>query len=305
MENHKSNWLCIYIFINPPVENVLHHCLFPIAERLIHNQSCDKFFFIRYGEGGYHIRFRIHFKESSILNSSRILITDEIKKFITDYAIVSSSTSGDSVFEKQYVPEYKRYGGFKGIQIAEQLFYDSSTTIIKIIKLSEKWNYNAALYTAIWMNYILINSLVTSQEERYNFYLFNYNRWLPYSYRSIKEKISIEEMGIKISRMYDNIFNTVKSWLIPLVNRLNSDVQSDPARNSIEENWIFKTRQISTNISKYADKIDINKSDPQPFWSIFDAYVHMNNNRLGIRNQDESLISFLILKSINYSKNGI
>jgi len=36
----------------------------------------------------------------------------------------------------------------------------------------------------------------------------------------------------------------------------------------------------------------------QERWSIYDSYVHMINNRLGIKNRDEAYLGYLIIESI-------
>lgn len=149
------------------------------------------------------------------------------------------------------------------------------------------------------MNYILIHSLISSSEERYNFYLFNYYRWLPHSYIQIQEKISGEEIKMEVTRKHQKVFNSVRSWLTPAINRLHIDIQSKPVSNTIRGNWILSTRQIEMEIINC--KKDISTTNNLDLnHSIIDSYIHMNNNRLGIKNQDESLISFLILKSLKH-----
>jgi hypothetical protein len=47
----------------------------------------------------------------------------------------------------------------------------------------------------------------------------------------------------------------------------------------------------------YEPTIDISE-EQQQLWPIFESYVHMTNNRLGILNRDESYLGYLMQQSL-------
>lgn len=292
---HKENsvqWLCLYIRCKPPFEMLLVDCIFPIIEKLIHDKKIERFFFIRYGEGGPHIRFRINFVNTEALDQNKCGIIQKLIDFIKTNSFNYQQFS-QSVLEFKYEPEYKRYGGPHGIIIAEQIFHSSSLHTLKLIK-SPEWNYSKALHSALSMNFIMIVELIGHSKEIYDFYLSSFNMWFPYT--CYNPEVKALDMTMKENRLkeFNYLFNTAQSWLLPLIGNLvkkkylySHDSLWNQEIRIIKSKMIIQQKEMSKTVKK-----------KETLHSIYDGYCHMNNNRLGIRNADESLISFFVLQSL-------
>ena len=298
-EISNNKWLCLYIYIPPPFEHFLVNCLYTITDNLFLHKLINKFFFIRYGEGGHHIRFRAHFYNKSVLELYEKIITQQILEYIHKYNIPCSSKEGRYVLPKSYAPEFDRYLGRYGVKIAEDVFQNSSITIMKQIKLSPTWNYKTAIITAIVINYSMIYSFTLSNKTLINFFLFNCKKWFPSKFKI--DRISISEFEKVIDQYYYYSYNSLKNITIPLIKNLFFELKSNKIQSENYKLWFKNTSELHSTLSHLIEEKKIILQGGSGIWSLYESYAHMNNNRLGIMNKDESFISYLILKSLKES----
>jgi len=63
-----DEWVYLKYFGGPVfLESFLLDGITPCIKKLIKTKLVDKWFFIRYFEGGYHLRIRLHLKSSDLL----------------------------------------------------------------------------------------------------------------------------------------------------------------------------------------------------------------------------------------------
>ncbi|MFZ2205549.1 MAG: thiopeptide-type bacteriocin biosynthesis protein [Minisyncoccia bacterium] len=301
--DYKDNWLCLFIFVKPPFEKILTECLYPIIWNLSSKHFIDKFFFIRYGEGGAHIRFRILFKNFKYLSLSNARITDNILRYITLNNLECSSASSKYITVNIYEPEFDRYGGRDGIEIAEKIFNKSSDTVLQILKLTKSWNYNSALFISALMNYTMIYSFVKNNNIVTLLFLFNYNKWLSKRYNRTNRHLTLHELNIETQKLFNNKFLLIKKQFSPMIKYYHSQLRSQTMKDPIFSSWVQDITLLGEELSQlFANgKLVTDRSVKEKtlvLWNIYDSYIHMNNNRLGIRNSDESYISYLLYCSI-------
>lgn len=308
--SNTSNWLCLYIYIRPPFKNLLVNCLLPIKEELEDRKLLNNFFFIIYYENGSHIRYRLSFFELEKLHEYKGLVSERILKFIEENGYENSSITDNFIHLGEYEPEYNRYGGLDGIKIAENIFNLSSITILKVMKKSITWNYNASIINAVKLNYIMLLNLTTSNQETLNFFVYNYYRWVIFNDRKLAVRPLIKNLHAYYINYFMKKFNTIKHYLVPELTQLYVHNKN---KQIVDENlnvWALNISEEALNIKSLISNNGFvfpeKRSDSfQQIWSIYDSYVHMNNNRLGIRNQDEAFVAFLIVESIkNMKKSG-
>ncbi|MEU9393826.1 lantibiotic dehydratase [Streptomyces sp. NPDC048324] len=93
----------------------------------------DRWFFIRYNKPRHHIRLRLRSNEPSTPAelSSRILqICASLREdgYISDFRLCA------------YEPEFSRFGGIEGVDLAERLFHADSEWVINLLRLGNGWN---------------------------------------------------------------------------------------------------------------------------------------------------------------------
>jgi thiopeptide-type bacteriocin biosynthesis protein len=125
---NDPQWLYQKLFVDPTHgeiagDQVLVHHVGPISDFLIEQGWIDRFFFLRYGEGGFHIRYRVRLAR------------------VADAAAVAArlqraAEEADGIVRVEpadYEPETDKYGGRHGMDICEQAFYASSRFALSCI----------------------------------------------------------------------------------------------------------------------------------------------------------------------------
>ena len=175
-----------------------------------------------------------------------------------------------------YQQETNRYGGEKGILIAEDFFHYSSKTVLNFI--NTEIEYEEALLVGFVMNLYLAKS--DFENNMTTLFRTIFNQWLNFNLQYLS--ISKDEM----LQQFETIYEQQSEMLIEITQNILS------TESEIEgfEHW-----------QKYCDETcdklrntELTKSIPE----ILASYIHLNNNRLGISNFDESLMAYLILRSL-------
>jgi len=300
IKGKKDYWFCLYVYCNPPFENLLVNHILPIIENLLDDDKIKNFFFIRYFEDGPHIRLRINFQNTHFLNTSKREIIQRLLNYLELKDASYQSISAPRILKTKYNPEFERYGGANGIAIAEQIFHFSSVHILKSIKSNSHWSYSKAMYLALSMNYIMISELIIDSNELCDFYQFSFNRWFPRAYYNHRTGIYDNDIKKGKIRTYMDLFNRSKVWILPLLNNLSKGKSMQLPYSVFRE----QIRSVKLSIDIFKEEMLENSKAKYGLHSIYDSYCHMTNNRLGIRNADESMITFFILQSLLNGKTG-
>ena len=158
MRDAHRNWLSVHVFLSDPVrtERYLSEVLDPAIKRWRAEEVLDRWFFIRYWEGGPHLRIRLAGRIAA--NDDRVMetLSERIAHFCSDNPSTREeyyrghSFDGrpvvvenlpwyaeGTIAEIDYQPEILRYGGEYGIDANEQLFDLSSRLALSLCKATE------------------------------------------------------------------------------------------------------------------------------------------------------------------------
>jgi thiopeptide-type bacteriocin biosynthesis protein len=122
-------WLYQKLFIGPAqfdaaADRVLVHHIAPLSGFLLEQGWIDRYFFLRYAEGGFHIRYRIRLTSAG----ETACVQAYLEKAAARFDGVVRTERAD------YQPETGKYGGPAGIAICERLFDSSSTLALACIE---------------------------------------------------------------------------------------------------------------------------------------------------------------------------
>src|SRR5699024_1918782 len=120
------------------------------------------------------------------------------------------------------------------------------------------------------------------------------------------EKIEQEKLKNKILNSFQRAFKNQEKTIVPFCRKFWKSLDQKTSE-SLKE-WITSLNQtrISNNQQNgnlyTPPEFQINNSlkippENQERWRIYQSYVHMTNNRLGIYNRDEAFLGFLLKKS--------
>ncbi|SEJ69942.1 thiopeptide-type bacteriocin biosynthesis domain-containing protein [Dyadobacter koreensis] len=266
-----------------------------------------RFFFIRYWEGGQHIRFRIQPLDENFTDQICQLLRDRFEDFFHLFPSNRIDTPGgeiiypnDSVQFIDYNPEIKRYGGNHGIELAEEHFELSSTVTLQLICRPCDFDYEQRLAHAINLNLAFAKCVFKSKNEKTIFYKHLFHQWLPHAMFALNrsgENIIGYDM---IQESYEALFQKNKKSLHQYKYLIDELIESN---EKFEENWmniwIERTIKIHcelTALNELKLLADTDSPEINSINNIYLSYFHMLNNRLGIQNKDESLVSYLLFK---------
>ncbi|WP_422090368.1 thiopeptide-type bacteriocin biosynthesis protein [Tenacibaculum ovolyticum] len=298
--NKETNWISCYIFHNSSFEKILIELIAPIINKLEEAKLIEHSFFIRYWENGPHIRLRV------LPTKTNVKIKKLIKQLIDDYFTIAFNETKYSIEFNNYIQEIGRYGGTSTIKISENHFQSSSQTVLTCITNNyDNWDYSKAISIAIQMHIVLIKQIFNNLDEVILFFNTFYNNWIQCSIKLDQgNQITTEEI-VKVNNLFNSSYKRQKESVDFIVKKLWFTEQYE---DSWLSDWSIKSKITSKQIIEtkesfiikeivFNETLKVNK-EKQILFTLYESYIHMTNNRLGIHLRDEPFIAFLIFNAL-------
>lgn len=143
--NEALRWRALHCFLSDTggLEQFLLDVAAPELERLLGDQLLQRWFYIRYAEGGHHLRLRVAELDDAEYAQLAERIQASLQNFVATPrdgasaelpAWMRSQYGEASVIEFPYEAEVQRYGGPHAISIAEKLFFVSSRLATEVLR---------------------------------------------------------------------------------------------------------------------------------------------------------------------------
>lgn len=265
-------WLSVYFYYQIPCEQFLAKEIYPFILDVMNKKYASQFFFIRYLDNkGPHVRLRLKTE-------------GEIAETILKPYLISAFSNCPMRFSP-YRPELERYGGNAGITIAEEQFEASSQTILTFLTEVDDWRYERRLGTALQLDIGMVHALGMEKEEVIAFFDHLVTKKLksafPVSSHTVQSQIKSLWHACEREQAFD------KEWFAA---------------------WMSSMDSIKTKLKKAQHRLVLphrpNHGNNNT-WSLYESYVHMNNNRLGITSSDEQYIAYIIARSLEELRKNI
>ncbi len=147
-----SEWVYFKIYTGTKTaDTILKNELYEYVSEMMKNDIIDKWFFIRYSDPDFHIRLRLHLKETR--NFSYIFS----RLFETFYQIVETRLAWKIQCDT-YQRELERYG-YNSISLVEELFFIDSEFILSLLHQLDKDNFEQYRWK---LALILVDSFLTA-----------------------------------------------------------------------------------------------------------------------------------------------
>jgi thiopeptide-type bacteriocin biosynthesis protein len=269
-----DRWLSAYLVCDEPWTPLLRGGILPFVETACASALCDRFFFIRYWEGGPHIRLR--------LRPAMGVDPAELRGRV-DAAFGGRS----SVIHTAYEPELERYGGAERMDIAERQFEASSRAVLAA--LEEEWPYEKALGAAMTMHVAFAAAARWSRPEASAFFrraIAGLAHWL------VGPQPAAEALRELLDAFAER-FAPQREMLRRHVDAVWEVADSqDGAGMPWLAVWSAESRTLLAELrGTFGGSLD-------PALPILVSYVHMTNNRLGVANRDEAYLAYLLARSL-------
>ncbi|MBU5467371.1 thiopeptide-type bacteriocin biosynthesis protein [Virgibacillus sp. MSJ-26] len=273
-------WISKHIFIHDYqlIDTYLKDVLLPLADK----ELSGSYFFIRYWDGGPHVRIRYKEKKNKTDNSFEYKLQWSLEQFrienknwdfktvIDDERVENTEGKGSgishpnfSIQSIDYNPEYLRYGGQSVMNISEEIFKASSEFASSIIQqVSRNKRYQIA-FDVMYECGRLIEKMGLIQNLK-QFYQDYFMVWIEFQNQPDFEQL--KKALIKRAGQLENK-DTLKPYR--------------PYLSFLEE----KMNQIRKNQSVYKE---------HEIFYIAISHMHMLNNRLGVSPDYEYIFSKIL-----------
>jgi thiopeptide-type bacteriocin biosynthesis protein len=321
-------WLETHLYYSEPWENFLSQAVAPFVEQMMQHNLAEHFFFIRYWEKGPHIR--LHLKGNP--QKLETYVKPALLKHFTAYFQAYPSARAEPAWLNQlpgpqrwlpnnsirfvaYEPETGRYGGEQGIPVAEVQFQVSSAAVLAILQQRGNWDYSQALGAAIRLHLGFAFAAGMHLAEAVCFFSTVFENWLSRACFSYKQPVTDEELHIRqkeVLQAFSRTYQLQKPVLLPLFRHLWTVLQKQQA---FEQHWFNEWLQQMQSVHKALQGLQARgqiltppgyvihpheqfSTEQQQRWAVYDSYLHMTNNRLGILNHDEGFLGYLIKQGL-------
>jgi len=312
MNTVLRNWCGIHVFLadSDKATDFLCECFAPMVRTMEKTGKIQGWFFLRYWEGGPHLRLRFLGLDQAQRKSIIINLRKEISRWQSnmelnketyylnhpfDGAPVDVATlpwhPEGSVEMIDYLPELQRYGGMHAIAVNEALFQVTSKIAISVLAATRN-----AIEHRLSMAFILMAHFVFAIDPSpgaiTSFYRNYAKFWMNYSKDT---KAYAEELYVE--RNNERQRQTLQRLLI-----LRNDKTQKRTVQSVLEgavlNWTVKLRKLhelgllmnpaTGNSTKgtFADN---------SIWAMLVSHVHMSNNRLGLTPTQEVILAMTLV----------
>ena len=327
MNTPDPTWLAGYLYYNGAQETFLTRAVAPFVHTVLARRWAWQCFFIRYGERGPHIRLRFQGPADILEERVKPQCTAFFQQYYTRYPSQRDEPAwvqalpaeaqwfpNNSVQFLAYEPEIERYGGLAGMRIAEQQFHASSEAVLALLQDSAHWGYDRALGAAIQLHLTFAAALGMDWHEALHFYTRVAQHWShhPALFAPALSPQARAQHRDKIWRTFAQRFAQQQGILVPYHETLWRALMDDVA---FEHNWLNQWRhdmqQVGCALRRAQaqqqllvppewpfDTTGARPTTLQQLWPLFESYVHMTNNRLGILNRDEAYLAYLMQQSL-------
>ncbi|SFM58310.1 thiopeptide-type bacteriocin biosynthesis domain-containing protein [Chitinophaga sp. YR627] len=266
----QRNWLSAHLFYSGDLRTLLLDMVLPFL-----SDTCYRAFFIRYGEGGPHIRLR--------------LLTDEADPAIVQSQLIQAGKEiqGLTIQFITYEAEIVRYGNQDSIAWAEEQFICSSSYVLTILDGRREWDASSALLEALKMNIAMAGALDVAGLEMMAICRQFIHQWLPRLYDRSKPAAAQEQYYMAL---LETRFSHYAELLLPVTAVLWEELCEGKA-DPVLQTFMQSNRQVFEAYKQLG-------FDERCMRDITGSFMHMGHNRLGISNLDEAYIMFFTLKCL-------
>jgi thiopeptide-type bacteriocin biosynthesis protein len=275
-----SDESCLYTLMHAPRENherLLREFVIPVASELRDAAELDCLFFARYSEPDWQLRFRVLGRPS--------WVDGPVKRRI-DEALLPVRQSGlvDDIEFATYQREWERYGGERGMQLAEKIFLHDSLASLDLIDAESRGVLAKTRreYSLLFVERFL-DLMGFDRDTRIAYYAFAHSwpitdgTWNDGDLRALDAKFEALEPG--------------------LVDLLRGDQSRDPATQwGGEEPAGIAARCLDACGVAVEELKSRHRAGaiPQDLVNLAWSYTHMHCNRLGIDAMPEAILRYFM-----------
>jgi thiopeptide-type bacteriocin biosynthesis protein len=323
-------WISVHIFYSSNGNPLLAECVSPLVSKLRELRLISRYFFIRYWLGGPHVRLRLLPAEGVAADRVKEVVEDDLRAFLArrpalyeidrqalaplyrnmyeaeygaeKFAALYGESGELPFFENNtfhyidYEPEYDRYGGEAGVDLAERHFEVSSDLVLRLVRETNMHVRGIVMGHSVQMMLQMCYAFL-GDEQRIVSFLERYMEFWQTSYAQNSQKL-YPGFDRKYSHMAAKLCRRVEE--VRLLNR-----GEDPSAGTESERmWLAHMKEVRAEALRLAaaQRLPLRSEVEDPEIALvvlLSGYIHMTNNRLGVSILDEIYLSYLIARALD------
>jgi thiopeptide-type bacteriocin biosynthesis protein len=304
--SEAPGWLGEHLFFRAPLytpecDRILLDVVRPFVERCREEGWIDAFFFVRYGDGGSHVRLRLHGVPAVLEETVRPALRAHLARVAPGVREGWPDGSGEPgalthVARVPYEPETERYGGPDGVALAEAFFQASSEATFALLQTMGS-DRSSRLGKALLAMALLTHAFVPVRAHAAVFaraYGMGYLRSLTPDDEARSEWLGAfgsgyERQAAQLCAHVDEVWERLEGGepLSPTLDRYRAHL--DGLRRRFDA-LCAEGRLLRAGVPfpSVAEAVD----------AIVPSYVHMTGNRLGVSIPEESYLAYLVARAL-------
>ncbi|MFN0013506.1 MAG: thiopeptide-type bacteriocin biosynthesis protein [Saprospiraceae bacterium] len=268
----NQNWFSCHIYPNETLDVFLARGVRPFLAQHVWPIKGTRAFFIRYDdEKGPHIRLRLRGEQAWLGETQPIL-----EAWFADRGTLE---------QVPYFPETDRFGDASSMPWVEEYFHVSTRVVLD--RLNRPFTYGDALFDALRLHIVTVFSLGWDQEKIAWYFDRLCSQWMELFFQPAEKAEGNTGWQQALLTDFEAAFEPQRGDLRLAVSELWQALQNEKFDQDQPE-WLRWFRGNQLILAELGDNLD--KALP--------SLLHLTNNRLGINNQDEVYLNFLLAKTI-------
>lgn len=330
-----KHWISIHIFYHGDQNHLLVNCVAPLVADLRAQRLIRRYFFIKYWVEGPHVRLRLlptsDADDAKIRQIAEQAITAYLRRrpalyrmdqqavapFYKDLFVIEyGEAKWEETYGKEgsmpfypnnsfayidYEPEYGRYGGAAGVEMAEWHFEYSSDTVIGLLRETNVNVRSMLLGRSVQLALPFFYGIFGDDESvlsALDRYIANWQKVYPWRRRN-----SQDQQAKRYQRMAP-----ILQERITQIRRYMLEEYSTSDLTETEKSWKQHISELRQNIDHlYREQRLIPGSQNRPeipsslnefYHYLLSSYIHMTNNRLGVSIPEEVYVAYLLKRTL-------
>jgi hypothetical protein len=330
----SADWLAIHVFYAGNRRPMLTDCIGPLVDGLRGDGLVSRYFFVNYWLEGPHVRLRLRPSSPAVTGEVRRRTETTIARFLrerpalydvsaesyaalfnqmfavefsederalyVDAAGLARMESNNSFKYVRYEPEFGRYGGVAGVDLAEWHFERSSDVTIQATRVANLHLRRVSLGLSAQLMMIMTTAFLADEPATTDF-LEAYARYWRRTFHgivdvpmAIQDK-AYEAMGDRLNRRFHEIRaaclhnsrslpGMLAAWWEHCVDLRGRVVDLAAAGSLRLRDWNGGDRIVT--------------ADAEVLPRLLMPYLHMTNNRLGLTVADEAYLGYVLSRAL-------
>ena len=283
-----SGWHSFHLFLHTGAQEVdafLTDELAPLLDDLVARRQAAEWFFIRYGEGGPHLRIRVR----ALAAAAAAELPDTLAR------LAKALPATDGPWPSQhaevrivaYVPETERYGGRLALPVAEQVFAASSQLTVQALKLTGQGADRLTLAADLAHTTAFALGMDRLAAARWL-------RWHAGGWRWISEVELLP--GAVVHARVNSVYARQHEALVHRAEALWRDLEQDSA-TALPTAWARTVRVAAQQVRDSYAEADVQGAEVRLRW-VWASQLHMLFNRLGVIPDEERALCRLAARTL-------